>query len=351
VTRSQRRGFTLIELLVVIAIIAILIGLLLPAVQKVREAAARIKCSNNLKQIGLAAHNYQSTYGYLPPGYLGPMPNIHYTGSNDPGAGVQCVGVLVFLLPYMEQGPVFSQIKTNLNIDQKGAQWWTLDFGIAQARIPTFLCPSNSLTDGSQAKSGVAAVMMSYAPDGTASGPHGDGSVIYVFGPTPLGITNYVGVAGACYSDAVTVSPPDTGANLAIYEGIFYNRSKTKIEAIQDGSSNTLMFGEGTGGTFQSQDYAWSWMGVGVCATKFGLNGNNNTGGWQYFSSRHTGIVQFCFGDGAVRPVRVGNTYARSTSTGLPAGSTSPSKDWFLLQQLAGRQDGQTADTSSLVNN
>lgn len=104
----KRRGFTLIELLVVIAIIAVLIGLLLPAVQKVREAANRMSCTNNLKQLGLAAHNYQSTFGQLPPGYLGPIRN-----EADPidWSGHQFLSTLVFLLPYVEQDNVWKELQ------------------------------------------------------------------------------------------------------------------------------------------------------------------------------------------------------------------------------------------------
>jgi prepilin-type N-terminal cleavage/methylation domain-containing protein len=343
-TGRTRTGFTLIELLVVIAIIAILIGLLLPAVQKVREAAARMSCTNNLKQIGLAAHNYHSTYEMLPPGYHGPKPNIHYplTGHLDTPAPPdpdtpKWVGVLVYLLPYVEQDNIYRQLAT-MNGSFAG-NWWSVnpDWTLAHTRIKMFICPSDgepTVTAGS------AALMHSY-DSGAPAGA--EGAVMYYFpGETTLGKTNYTGVAGPGWNDGSIAAPAALNANYQPYTGTYTNRSRVKVNAMLDGSSNTLTFGEGLGGNSPgARDFQWTWMGTGAMATFRGLcngpAGSATAVNWAGFSSNHTGVVNFCLGDGAVRPVRHGSSSARSPATGA-TGST-PSADWWAFQALCGYMD------------
>ena len=133
--RRVRQAFTLIELLVVIAIIAILIGLLLPAVQKVREAAARIKCINNLKQIGLALHSYHDANNYLPSGYVDGNTDPNSTPDNDVGPGW---GWASFILPYIEQGNLYNQINFNQGVGVGS------NTAVSQTPLSMFQCPSDS---------------------------------------------------------------------------------------------------------------------------------------------------------------------------------------------------------------
>src|SRR5436305_984988 len=141
--RRVRHGFTLVELLVVIAIIAILIGLLLPAVQKVREAAARASCQNNLKQISLAAHDYDSANGHLPPG-------LNWDATTNRGPKI---GLLVYLLPYIEQDNIYRTFPQAI-FDPNSPRWWTysqiLNTNGVYAHVKSFECPADGNLYGYQ---------------------------------------------------------------------------------------------------------------------------------------------------------------------------------------------------------
>ncbi len=315
---TRRSAFTLIELLVVIAIIAILIGLLLPAVQKVREAAARAQCQNNLKQIGIAAHNYESTYKRLPPGFLGTSP----TYSNPATFNEQQVGVLALLLPFVEQAPLFRQMQAGapsgyFNPQTVYPAWWNYGplFTAAQAKIPIFVCPSDNPE---------TATLCPYIAFYTYGGGGGFTVVGQRFSTyVDLGRTNYMGVAG--YGGRATPN----------FVGIMTNRNPVAMVSILDGTSNTLMFGEALGGEkVGARLRSLGWMGCGAMPTAWGLVDNAQDQNWFRFSSRHTGIVQFAFADGSVRGLRyVGNS----------------GNDWATYIYISGYNDGQATDYSNVV--
>jgi prepilin-type N-terminal cleavage/methylation domain-containing protein len=283
-TRPVRRGFTLVELLVVIAIIGILVALLLPAVQAAREAARRMQCGNNLKQIGLAAHNFNTAFNRLPPGYLGPVPANENIG-ND-----QCVGVLALLLPYLEQQAVYDQITIDLRLDKR-APTWIYDAGTwttAQYRLAAFRCPSDNPYTSTEGT--IYCLNTYFKPPNKAE--LGGYVIDNPSGGSALGRTNYVGVAGGF--GIIDVASTD------LYRGCFHSRSDYNIADIKDGSSNTLMFGETSGGYDPNTNqrlYSQSWMGSGCMPVFPGLGDM----GWGQFNSHHGDIVQFCYGDGSVR--------------------------------------------------
>jgi prepilin-type N-terminal cleavage/methylation domain-containing protein/prepilin-type processing-associated H-X9-DG protein len=263
-----RKAFTLIELLVVIAIISILIGLLLPAVQKVRESANRMKCQNNLKQMGLACHQYHDTHRSFPPGYLATVPYPDTT----PGWGWAA-----FLLPYIEQENLYRQIDFRRPVEQSLA---------IQIPLSIFLCPSD--------------------PAPPSDFPVTDGTMTQLCTAAP---SSYAATVG---QDASEVDAP-TG------DGVFYRNSKTRIADITDGTSQTVLLG----------DRAWSqtngiWAGApngAICrpgtanvwpnatgpAQSLILAHNNwinittdADGGLDDFSSNHPGGVNLLFADGSV---------------------------------------------------
>jgi len=292
-----RRGFTLIELLVVIAIIAILIGLLLPAVQKIREAANRMTCSNNLKQIGLAIHNFNDTTGQLPHGGTIPWAQDRVSES-----GWACQ-----ILPFIEQDNVarLNNVFTMRNVP-----------------IKIYFCPSRRPAKSSNAQGGRA--LMDYASATPSTTPNSWDQ--FWFDHT------WDIPTGAVYNGMIV--------RKMTYDNLPWGTPT--VGAIPDGTSNTLLVSEkqlnpanyATGDWHDDCGWMDGWDPDVVRYTGFQPNSDksyNNQGGWEgyRFGSAHTSGINGLFGDGSVRHIKF-------------------SVDLTMFNRLGNRQDGQTVDLNAL---
>jgi prepilin-type N-terminal cleavage/methylation domain-containing protein/prepilin-type processing-associated H-X9-DG protein len=286
---SRRRGgFTLIELLVVIAIIAILIALLLPAVQKVREAAARVKCANNLKQMGLALHNYAGVNGPLPPAYANTPANPY---DYIPGWGWG-----TFILPFVEQDAQYSLLQPKRNLFGGGANP-AAPITATQTLLKLFRCPSDNGPDYNDFRN---------------------------FFPT----SNYRAVCGFNNAGGLFYTNYDFG-------GVMFQNSAIRISDITDGTSTTLAIGECMYDTTTSK-WAAIWPGmIGYFNSSIFIScvmwqvddasADINGTAPQAFSSRHPGGAMFVFCDGSVRFFREGGNIQN-------------------LKYMAGRNDGNVVN-------
>lgn len=271
----RRRGFTLIELLVVIAIIAILVALLLPAVQQAREAARRTACKNNMRQIGLAMHNYHESFSAFPPGYIG------VTQRRQDPEGESGFGWATMILPQLEQAPLYDILDFSQAMDVAPNRPELKRF------LPVFNCPSDPKPDefDVEDRNGMRVAM---------------------------GTSNYMGVFGSielhgCENPPGT--PPVTSGGQCRGDGALYHNSRTRFRDFIDGSSSTFLIGERTTyvGPAWDGEFFGTWSGAlpeveESAARILGHAGHppNEGEDIEDFGSFHPGGALFVLGDGHI---------------------------------------------------
>ncbi len=312
-------GFTLIELLVVIAIIAVLIALLLPAVQAAREAARRVQCTSNMKQIGVALHNYVSANGVFPPGYVTTINQSVVDACNQDAENQSGVDLGTgwawgsMILPYLEQQPLYASINFNLSVAYHANDTCSL------TALSVYLCPSDP---------GPSVVpVFADPPDPANPGSYTASHIV-----DTLSRGNYVGMYGigeVCAQSSSLDSPNNNGAGpMGTHAGIFYRNSRVSFADVTDGTSNTIAVGERShnlsyvtwvarsingwlgktspieGGTDQfnpSPEECWTQI-LGPAGLEDGPRTINNPEAHvEDYWSRHPGGANMLFGDGSVR--------------------------------------------------
>jgi prepilin-type N-terminal cleavage/methylation domain-containing protein/prepilin-type processing-associated H-X9-DG protein len=366
----RRHGFTLIELLVVIAIIAVLIALLLPAVQSAREAARRAQCTNNLKQIGLALHNYHDSQGTFPPGGIVLDPtdtnpaDVGWTAWNS---GVNQLAWRALILPQLEQSPVWNAI--NLNIDPSFQNPGALLTAYSTLPGSTWLCPS----DGKNGNG--------FLPGGT---PFGQWPAYWGAVPvTQVVVTNYQGSYGDNYSSSPSSGgylpwetsatsvvpgqprigwpgwwgtwfgpPPNFAPNAGTLRGFFdtYTQQIANITSTTDGTSNSIIVGEdlpsqigGLAFWCFTEAGSGTTVPIGWDSNSYPADGPGCFGSWEQlsplgcrfsaarkgFKSMHPGGANFLFADGSVHFLKQSINFVLYNALGSRNGGEIVSSDSY----------------------
>ncbi len=346
-----RRAFSLVELLVVISVASLLMALLLPAVQNAREAARRMQCRNNLKQLGLAIHNYAETHGCLPMGRT-PIHDPRFAGSNPPCTALFVdKSVLVAILPQMEQAALYNAVNHSLSI-------FALENTTIHSQVvESYLCPSDP---GAGPRVLNAGALTPMAPDPPS------GQWLMARSSYSLSVGTFPVLAMPAYSANCTV-PPQL---LAQSDGCFNDVHPIRLSAVVDGLSTTMFASEKALATFDQLDrikpgvaaergwYTSGNLGDTLFATFFPPNAYRRTwlgalNAWLYSaSSLHPGGVNILMGDGSVRFIDENiDSWASDPLTGQPVGATKNPGGWWenlpspgIWQALGTRAGGEVID-------